>query len=127
MTRELEQVEDIKLLVDTFYNKIREDDLLGPIFVEVIQDRWTRHQNQIYTFWQTELLGEHLYCVNPFMPRADLPVKKQHFVRWIELFYQTLDEYFAGEIADEAKWRAAEMAEMFQYKIANYRGSNPRP
>lgn len=75
MTRELEQVEDIKLLVDTFYNKIREDDLLGPIFVEVIQDRWTRHQNQIYTFWQTELLGEHLYCVNPFMPRADLPVK----------------------------------------------------
>ncbi len=127
MTLEIIQLEDIQLLVDAFYAKIRKDDLLGPIFNEVIQDRWPEHLKKMYTFWQTVLLGEHTYYGNPFMPHADLPLEKQHFDRWIELFYQTLAEHFKGEKADEAKWRAAKMAEMFQYKIAQYRNSGSRP
>ncbi len=127
MKREIQQLEDIELLVDAFYTKIRKDDLLGPIFNGVIQDRWPVHLNKMYTFWQTVLLGEHTYYGNPFMPHADLPVEKRHFDRWIELFYQTLDENFEGRKADEAKWRAAKMAEMFQYKITHYRNSGSRP
>lgn len=127
MKKELQHLEDIRLLVDTFYSKVRSDNLLSPIFNGVIQDRWPEHLEKMYTFWQTVLLGEHTYYGNPFMPHADLPVEKQHFDRWIELFYQTLEEQFEGEKADEAKWRAAKMAEMFQYKIANYRNSGSRP
>ncbi len=127
MKKKLQHLVDIQLLVDVFYTKVRRDNLLGPIFNGVIRDRWPEHLKKMYTFWQTVLLGEHTYYGNPFMPHADLPVEKQHFDRWIELFYQTLEEEFEGEKANEAKWRATKMAEMFQYKIAHYRNSGSRP
>ena len=54
-------LDDVKNLVDTFYSKVREDALLGPIFDERIQNRWPAHLAKMYTFWQTILLGEHTY------------------------------------------------------------------
>ncbi|MEO8961849.1 MAG: group III truncated hemoglobin [Ginsengibacter sp.] len=114
-------LEDVKLLVDTFYGKVREDQLIGPIFNERIQDRWQQHLAKMYTFWQTVLLGEHTYYGSPFPPHAQLPIEKEHFERWLSLFSKTLDELFTGEVAKETMWRANKMAEMFQYKIAHYR------
>lgn len=111
------QLEHVKQLVDTFYGKVREDELLADIFNERIQDRWPQHLAKMYTFWQTVLLGEHTYFSSPFPPHATLPVEKVHFERWLKLFYETLDELFSGQIADEARWRAGKMAEMFQLKI----------
>lgn len=119
--KDILQLEDVKLLVDTFYGKVREDELIGPIFDDRIQDRWPQHLAKMYTFWQTILLGEHTYYGSPFPPHAKLPVEREHFERWLELFSQTLDELFIGEIAKEAMWRANKMAEMFQYKIGHYR------
>lgn len=119
--KDILQLDDVKLLVDTFYGKVREDELIGPIFNERIQDRWPQHLAKMYTFWQTVLLGEHTYYGSPFPPHAKLPVEKEHFERWLELFSQTLDELFTGEVANEAMWRANKMAEMFQYKINHYR------
>lgn len=120
---EILQLEDVKNLVDTFYGKVRENDLLGPIFDNRIQDRWPEHLAKMYTFWQTILLGEHTYYGSPFPPHATLPVEKIHFETWLTLFYQTIDELFVGEKADEAKWRANKMVEMFQLKITQYKNS----
>jgi len=117
-------LDDIKLLVDTFYQRIQTDDLLGPIFNERIQDRWPVHLEKMYRFWQTVLLEEHTYFGAPFPPHAHLPVDHQHFDKWLALFTETIDELFTGEKADEAKWRAGKMAEMFQHKIA-YIKKNP--
>jgi hemoglobin len=119
--KDILQLEDVKLLVDTFYGKVKEDELIGPIFNDRIQDRWPEHLAKMYTFWQTVLLGEHTYYGSPFPPHAKLPVEKEHFERWLELFSQTLNELFTGEVANEAMWRANKMAEMFQYKINHYR------
>ena len=119
--KDIIQLEDVKLLVDTFYGKVREDELIGPVFNDRIQDRWPQHLAKMYTFWQTVLLGEHTYYGSPFPPHAKLPVEKEHFERWLELFSQTLNELFTGEVANEAMWRANKMAEMFQYKINHYR------
>lgn len=118
--------DDIKLLVDTFYDKVREDQLIGPIFDERIQNRWPEHLAKMYTFWQTVLLGEHTYYGSPFPPHANLPVEKEHFERWLSLFSQTLHQLFSGEIADEAMWRANKMATMFQYKIDHYRSNSSK-
>lgn len=112
---------DVKLLVDTFYGKVRNDQLIGPIFNERIQDRWPQHLNKMYTFWQTVLLGEHTYFGTPFPPHAQLPVEGEHFERWLSLFAETVSELFQGKIADEALWRANKMAEMFQSKIEYYK------
>ncbi len=119
--KDILSLEDVKLLVDTFYGKVREDKLIGPIFDERIQDRWPEHLAKMYTFWQTVLLGEHTYYGSPFPPHAKLPVEKIHFERWLTLFSETLNDLFTGEIAAEAMWRANKMAEMFQFKIHHYR------
>lgn len=116
-------LDDVKNLVNTFYDKVREDELIGPIFNDRIQDRWPEHLAKMYTFWQTVLLGEHTYYGSPFPPHAQLPVERIHFEKWLELFYKTIDDLFTGEVAKEAKWRANKMAEMFQYKIEHYRNN----
>ena len=122
--KDILSLDDVKLLVDTFYTKVRKDELIGPIFDDRIQDRWPQHLAKMYTFWQTVLLGEHTYYGSPFPPHSKLPVEKIHFERWLSIFSKTLDELFDGQIAKEAIWRANKMAEMFQYKIEQYK-SNP--
>ena len=117
--KDLMNLDDVKNLVDRFYGKVRSDELLAPIFNERIQDRWPVHLDKMYRFWQTVLLGEHTYMGSPFPPHASLPVDKSHFEQWLRLFKETLDELFSDERANEAKWRADKMAEMFQLRI-NY-------
>jgi hemoglobin len=110
-------LEDVKLLVNTFYGKVREDETLAQIFNERIKDRWPEHLEKMYRFWQTVLLEEQTYFGAPFPPHANLPVERLHFEKWLELFHATVDELFVGQIAEEAKWRGNRMAEMFELKI----------
>lgn len=127
MSKEINTLSDVKELVDKFYDKVREDALLAPIFNEVIQDNWPKHLEKMYSFWQTILLKEHTYYGAPFLPHANLPVQKAHFERWLHLFGETLAENFKGEAASEALWRANKMAEMFQLKIEYHQQNNSRP
>lgn len=121
MQQDILSLEDIQLLVNCFYDKIKTDELLGPIFNEQIQDRWPEHLEKMYRFWQTVLLGEHTYYGSPFPPHAQLPVGHEHFLKWMSLFNPTVDELFTGEKATEAKWRAAKMAELFELKINHFK------
>ena len=121
---ELLSVDDIKLLVDTFYDRIRTDTLLGPVFNQRIGDKWPEHLDKMYRFWQTVLLGEHTYLGSPFPPHAQLPVDHMHFAAWMTLFTNTVNELFTGPKAEEAKWRAAKMAELFEAKISHLK-NNP--
>jgi len=125
--KDIISIEDIRLLVNTFYGKVRVDMLLGNIFNEVIKDRWPEHLEKMYRFWQTVLLGEHTYYGSPFPPHAQLPVDQMHFDTWLKLWHSTIDEYFTGEKADEAKWRGDKMAVMFLSKIEYYRSHPSTP
>ena len=122
--KDITTLEDVKLLVDTFYGKVREDELIGYIFDEVIQDRWPEHLEKMYRFWQTILLEQHTYSGRPFVPHMKLPVEKEHFDRWLELFFGTVDALFDGQKAELAKWQGNRMAEMFQLKIDYFRKNN---
>ena len=119
--QDIENLDDIKLLVNTFYDKVRRDAALAPIFNAQIQDRWPQHLEKMYTFWQTVLLGEHTYFSSPFPPHSKLPVDHSNFEQWLQLFTQTINELFSGAIADEAIWRANKMAQLFEMKIEHYR------
>lgn len=114
---DIRNLKDIRLLVDSFYADVREDKLLGPVFNKRIEDRWPQHLDRMYTFWQTVLLEERTYFGAPFPVHRGLPVDFQHFDRWLELFVKTVDRHFTGRIAEEAKWRAGKMAELFEYKL----------
>lgn len=127
MTKEILTLEEIKLLVDTFYGKVRKDDLLADIFNNIIKDNWPVHLEKMYRFWQTVLLEEHTYSGAPFAPHAHMPISGEHFDRWLLLFHGTLDELFTGPKADEARWRSSKMAEMFQFKLAYIKENNLKP
>lgn len=122
--QQLLNLDDVKKLVDGFYTKVRGDELLGPVFNARIEDRWPQHLEKMYSFWQTTLLGQHTYSGRPFPPHATLPVGHQHFERWIALFTQTVDELFTGDKADEAKWRAGKIAEMFELKVSHFQNNS---
>lgn len=122
--KDIENLEDIKKLVDVFYDRVREDELLAPIFNGIIQDRWPQHLNIMYTFWQTVLLGEHTYFGSPFVPHANLPIDHHHFQAWLSLFKETIDKLFEGKVAEDAKWRADKMALMFETKIKYFQSTN---
>ena len=118
---DISTLDDIKLMVDRFYDAVQQDILIGPIFNEKIGDRWPAHLEKMYRFWQTILHEVHTYSGSPFPPHKHLPVDKAHFDRWMAIFTTTIDTFFAGIIADEAKIRAKNMAEMFHYKINYFR------
>jgi hemoglobin len=52
-----------------------------------------------------------------------LPVDHWHFIRWVSLFTETIDELFTGEKAEQAKWRASKIAEMFEMKVWHFQNS----
>ena len=125
--KDIENIEDIKTMVDAFYEKVREDGLLKDVFNNVIQDRWPEHLEKMYRFWQTVLLDEHTYNGSPFVPHAQLPVDKDHFQRWMKLFSETVDNNFKGEKAERAKWQGERMAAMFLSKITYYQNHTSIP
>ncbi|WP_194850729.1 group III truncated hemoglobin [Nonlabens antarcticus] len=117
--KDIETREDIEVMVDSFYAAVRKDDLLGPIFNEVIGDNWSTHLETMYSFWQTVLLHQFAYKGSPFAPHRKLPIEAQHFDRWLALFNKSIDQQFSGKITDDAKIRVVKMAEMFQHKLSN--------
>jgi hemoglobin len=118
MKTDIENIEDIKLFVDTFYAKIRNDDLLAPIFIDKIKGDWQPHLDKMYLFWNAAIFGEKGYVGNPFLKHNNLIVDASHFERWLQLFNQTIDNYFIGTLAETTKWRASVMADNFHRRIS---------
>jgi hemoglobin len=109
--------EDIKFMVDTFYDKVNQDDLLSAVFNDFAEVDWKHHLPRMYEFWNFIILGIPGYKGQPFPVHAVLPVNKNHFERWIEIFTQNIDEHFSGTNADIAKQKAANIAGIFQHKM----------
>lgn len=117
-------LEDIKLLVDEFYTSVRKDELLAPIFLFRLNTYWQPHLEKMYTFWNAALFGVKGYTGNPFAKHATMPVDGEHFERWLSLFTNTVDTYFEGPVAEEAKRRAHIMATNFQRRIDGLKGTD---
>lgn len=118
---DLTQRTDIQRVVNTFYQKVRNDAQLGPIFDQVAQVNWEKHLPKMYDFWEHVLWGTGSYYGHPMLPHFQLndkfPLLNGHFNRWKELFFETVDELFAGEQADAMKTRAASIAGIMEAKI----------
>jgi hemoglobin len=121
--KDITGLEDIQLFVDEFYDKVREDNLIGPIFENVIPD-WRPHLDKMYAFWNAVLFGEPGFKGNPFAKHAPLPIALEHFRRWLELFNETIDAHFTGSMAEDAKKKAGLMAEMFMSKLDRMRNGS---
>lgn len=80
----------IRDLVDTFYQAIRADDLLGPIFDRHVKD-WSLHLPKMYDFWSTVVLRTGRYAGRPIEAHERIPgLTAAHFQRWIALWTRTV-------------------------------------
>lgn len=116
----------IARLVTTFYGRAREDALIGPIFNAAVAD-WDHHLRQITDFWSSMMLKTGRYDGRPMRPHLVLPLKPEHFDRWLALFEPTAREIFAPEIAEAFIIRARRIADSFEMGVASVRGEIARP
>jgi hemoglobin len=112
---------EIETLVNTFYDRVRGDELLGFIFDKVAQTNWTTHLPKMYAFWETVLFRSGGYTGNPLAAHAKLvpqtAMGREQFDRWLMLFRATVDDLFAGENAEHIKNCAADMANVIHARI----------
>lgn len=113
---------DVSLLINTFYKKIRKDEILGPIFNGIITD-WGSHLELLTDFWETQLFLKRKYYGNPVTAHQEVDdkmnhsINPEHFGLWLNLWFETLDDLFEGETAWVAKNRAQKMSTMLYMKM----------
>lgn len=121
--KSLESRADLIVLVDDFYSRVRADAFIGPVFDEVAKVDWSIHLPKIYDFWDSLLFGAANYRGRPFPPHIPLQLEAEHFRRWLELFFVTVDDHFTGLKADEIKSRAYNIGRTFLGNIQALRAS----
>lgn len=132
MKRDIDTREDLFLLVTKFYEKVRANKTLGPFFNETIKD-WDTHLQHLTTFWETSLFMtrklDQKYHGNPLEAHIkvdkmyDHSITEMHFGIWLNLWFQTLDELFEGDITENAKRRARKMGTFIYLKLFEARQS----
>lgn len=111
----------IEQLVRGFYARVREDELLGPVFAARIQD-WEPHLQRMFAFWSSVVLGSGVYSGQPMRMHLPLPVDARHFDRWLELFAETSRELFDEPIAQQFIVPARRIASSLELGIASSQG-----
>lgn len=112
--------DDVAELVAAFYRRAIPDPVLGPIFEAAGMD-WTEHIPRITAFWERNLLGIEGYSGN--VVRAHLrvqdaaPFGRAELDHWLALWEETVDDRFAGPVADHAKARARQAADVIERAI----------
>ena len=121
MKKDIENRRDIQQLVNSFYDKVREDPSIGFIFNDIVKVNWEKHLPVMYDFWENTLFYTGGYTGNPMEMHQRLnkrvPLTAEHFNRWTQLFTSTVDELFKGEKALLAKQRAISISTLMQIKI----------
>jgi hemoglobin len=96
----------IAALVDRFYEKVRRDRELGPIFNAAVHD-WDEHKRLLTTFWSSVALRASSYRGNPMAAHRSHPIRAEHFDHWLVLWRETcaeeLDEVHAAQMLEYAQ------------------------
>lgn len=116
----------IRDVVHGFYDRIREDALLGPVFnSRIAADDWPRHLQRMCDFWSATLLRTARYQGRPLPPHLAIPeIEERHFRRWLQLFAETVDATCPEEVASLFLDRAMRIAHSFRLAIGFHRGED---
>ena len=116
----------IRAVVHGFYDDVRRDALLGPVFNGAIApDEWPAHLEKLCDFWSATLLRTGRYGGRPLPPHLRLPeLGDDHFRRWLQLFRDTVERLCPPEIASLFMDRALRIAHSFRLAVAFNRGQD---
>ena len=123
MKHDIENRQDVEQLIDTFYDKVRRDDVIGFIFNDVAKVNWEKHLPVMYDFWESVIFLTNKYVGNPMGVHIQLNERvkftREHFHRWVQLFTGTVDALFEGKKADITKEKAFSIATIMETKITS--------
>jgi hemoglobin len=124
MTTEITEA-DIEKLVPAFYARVREDEVLGPIFNGAIED-WPHHLDKLQAFWSSVLLTSGRYKGQPMIAhvRHEKFMTAANFARWLALWRQTSTELLTPDAAASFHEKAERIAESLQLGVQFYRNRN---
>jgi hemoglobin len=124
-TVSLPSEQQIKELVDCFYSRVRQDELLGPLFARATGDHWEEHLTKMSDFWSTVVLASRRYKGNPMQVHINLPrLNQEHFDRWLALWRVTTSELLDQMHAQVFVKKAEFMAERLLSAIDLYHGTS---
>jgi len=112
----------IDRLVRRFYARVRDDELIGPIFAARITD-WEPHLQRMRAFWSSVALLTGRYHGQPMPLHMPLPIDARHFDRWLALFADTARELCPPAAADHFIERSRNIAESLEMGIAARHGA----
>lgn len=122
MKKDIKTRGDVFLLVSAFYEKVRKDEQIGYFFNNAIKN-WDEHLEKLTNFWESSLFLRGKYLGDPLVAHARVDkennntISELHFGIWLNLWYQTIDELFEGDYAENAKRRARKMSTFLYLKI----------
>jgi hemoglobin len=111
----------IEKLVRAFYDRVRRDPLLGPVFSERIET-WEPHLRRMIAFWSSVALMSGAYHGQPMQKHLPLPIDAAHFDRWLILFEDTARDLCPARAADLFVERARRIAESLELGVAGSHG-----
>ncbi len=114
MKKDLSSRKDVEHLINQFYSKVVNDELLSPFFKHL---DFEIHLPKMYHFWCFALLNESGYTTNVTEKHLHMPIKQEHFDRWLKLFNETVDNLYSGEKAEMAKQRAFAVGWTISHKM----------
>lgn len=121
MKKKLSTRKDIELLVDKFYDKVKQDKVISHFFSDVVKVDWSKHLPIMYRFWENVLFHTGNYSGNPMQQHLEVharhPMTIKDFTQWTKLFNETVDELFEGENAEIIKERAQNISTIMQIKM----------
>jgi hemoglobin len=119
--------ESISLLIDRFYEKVRGDAVLGPVFdASIASHEWPEHLDTIRRFWSSVMLTSGRYSGNPVaIHRAVRGLERSMFPCWLQLFEQTAHELFSAETASLFVDKARRIAASLELAVFHQLGGPP--
>ena len=92
-------IDEIRVMVERFYEHARDDELLGPVFAERVED-WDRHYDTMTRFWASAVLRTGTYSGRPIEKHQIDVLTPQHFVNWVEGFALVVEREFGPRRAE---------------------------
>ncbi|QGZ61592.1 group III truncated hemoglobin [Paraburkholderia acidisoli] len=106
---------NIRELVYAFYDRVRADADLGPLFDSLLAGRWDEHLPKMCRFWSSIVLGAKSYRGNVQQAHDPVPgVEPRHFSRWLYLFLDTVEARFEPAAAVQFMEPALRIAQSLQ-------------
>lgn len=120
-------VGDIEQLLRDFYGRCFDDDLLGPIFIDVARLNLEAHLPVMVDFWMTVLFRTGDYKRNLLQVHNDLhertPLTPAHLDRWLDLWVHSVETAFSGEVATMAITQAQRISWSLSRRLNGASGS----